>query len=390
MMTQAQTQDFLSGNLQQVDLHAIEKELLNLWDQADRSESGDTPRVTRACSHSFIAFSTDDKEQDDLESMVAEIAVKHPSRAILAYAYDSDNQSLDAWVTARCHMVAGKKGQQICCEQIIVKWKGKGTKNLVSVVAPLTIPDLPTYMWWHDKDLDMEKVHPFLFHIDRFIIDSLKLDNQKSPILKLQCLKDAVQEGSSIYDLNWIRTLPWRQSIAHSFDSARGLLELEDLDIISSVDIVEETGKNVDTKFTPGTQSLFLVGWLASKLGWDLESVESLNEKVSVNYRLNRTRITINLLPESGSNETSHRGHLREVTIRLRDEKHSKLKIWSDAISPGLRTTLVSDDDSSSSNICLKPRSQVELIDTVLNCPTKPKAFDEAVSACCDLVRELR
>ena len=396
-MQSTKTRDFLSGRLHQVDIQSIEKELYKLWDEAERDQ--EASQVTRACALNFIAFSHTGNGDINIEDIVSDISVKHPSRAIIARAEDlqSGEEALDAWVTARCHQVSGKPRQQICCEQIIVEWKGKGTRQLVSVVAPLTLPDLPTCLWWHDPVLNLDVIRPFLCHVDRFIVDSRRLSeiSGANALLQLQNLKNATEKGSAVYDLNWVRLLPWRQALAESFDIKRGHLEIEDLDSISSVEIIEENGTDDgDGKVT--AQSWLFLGWLASRLSWQFDRIEAADSNnpeapTTIYYRLNRTAIKVKLRRYRDPQNHDNKGRLREIRIKLRNEEHSVLRVWPDSVSPGLRTALLNahgniDDEDISHN----PKSQIDLIDSILNDPVKPRTFEEAVDAACAVLRRMR
>lgn len=396
-MISAQTKDFLSGTLQQVDIHGIEKELGKLWMEADKSIDSQDPHVTRACALNFIAFLSDDQNQEELENMVADIAIKHPCRAILAYAFEDKDQSLDAWVTARCNMVGGSSGEQICCEQIIIKWRGTGTKNLVSVVAPIAIPDLPTCMWWHKDEIDIDKLNPFIPHIDRFIVDSycIPSTNKKPALLQLQSVADSLTEGSCVYDLNWLRTLTFRQSIAHSFDQNRGLLKIEDLDLISSIEIIEQGDNQPDTEKVEsakmiGSQSFLLLGWIASKLDWKLESAEEAKDGYYIYFRLNRSRIKAHVRQKFDFANPELKGHLREVRIRFRNDDKNLLRVWPDKASPGLRTARTLEDNIDEADISYNLKSQVDLISMILNDPKKPLAFEQALKTACSITRKTR
>ncbi len=394
-MTSAQTRDFLSGQLHHVDIQSIEKELYKLWEEAEHDRENSSA-ITRACALNFIAFTSTENGELNIEDIVSEIAVKHPSRAIIASSKYNDKESdvLDAWVTARCHQVPGKPRQQICCEQIIVDWKGQNTGNrrLVSVIAPLTIPDLPTCLWWHDPVLNLDVIRPFLIHVDRFIVDSRSLVEGSPSIIQLQNLKTATEEGSAVYDLNWFRLHPWRHALANSFDSNRGLLKVEDLDIISSLEIVEEantTGSD-NGKTVPGAQSWLMLGWLASRLSWDFESIEEEKEGIKIYYRLNRTRIKVILRSRREPSAAEHQGRLAEIRVNLRDRDSNLLRIWPDSNSPGLRTALLEHDSIDEMDISHNPPSKVDLIDSILNDPVKPKTFEAAVDAACIVARQMR
>lgn len=371
---------FLNGKLHHVDIDAIEKELYRLWAEADQEDG----HVTRACSLSFIILSGEGNDQALAEEILTEITIKHPCRAILAIAEPSDTESLEAYVTARCHMLPGDSGKQICCEQITVHWKGEGTRQLVSVVAPLTIPDLPTSIWWQEDRLVIDKVKPFLPHIDRFIVDTLKMERPYSGLVGLESLLNTLAGGAAIYDLNWLRLLPFRQAIAYAFEERRGILSVEDLDLISEIEILV----TADGGQAPVSQPLLLVGWLASRLSWQLVSAGKSDGGFDAVYRLSRTRIDTRV--KLVKDESVTPGQVKDIRIGLRDRPDKVLRIWHKPGSPGLSTQLVSRQKVEDSRCCCKEKSQTELIDALLDNPTRDPVLERAVFAACDLIRSFR
>ncbi|HMP53586.1 MAG TPA: glucose-6-phosphate dehydrogenase assembly protein OpcA, partial [Candidatus Melainabacteria bacterium] len=180
-----------------------------------------------------------------------------------------------------------------------------------------------------------------------------------------------------------------------SFDIKRGHLEIEDLDSISSVEIIEENGTDDgDGKVT--AQSWLFLGWLASRLSWQFDRIEAADSNnpeapTTIYYRLNRTAIKVKLRRYRDPQNHDNKGRLREIRIKLRNEEHSVLRVWPDSVSPGLRTALLNahgniDDEDISHN----PKSQIDLIDSILNDPVKPRTFEEAVDAACAVLRRMR
>ncbi|MBZ0189418.1 MAG: glucose-6-phosphate dehydrogenase assembly protein OpcA [Candidatus Obscuribacterales bacterium] len=375
------TTSFLSGKLHHVDIDGIEKELYRLWTEAGKNEE----HVTRACSLNFIVL-TNGKMQIQAEEMLTEITIKHPCRAILAVAEPDETESLDAWVTARCHMIGGKADRQICCEQITVAWRGDGTRQLVSVVAPLTIPDLPICIWWQEESLDMDRVRPFLPHIDRFIVDTNHMKAPYSGIVGLETLLNILTGGAAIYDLNWQRLRPWRYALAHAFDDRAGLLEVEDLDSISSLEI---TVSQKDDKEPSLAQALLLLGWLSSRLSWQLVSANRDGAGIESVYRLSYTKIDARI--ETIREPSLTPGLVQKVRIGLKDNTEKELRIWQDDLHPGLSTGMVATGSQATPHgTRCREKPQAELIGALLDNPTRDKILVSAVYAACDLIRCFR
>jgi glucose-6-phosphate dehydrogenase assembly protein OpcA len=275
------TEEFLSGKLAQVDIAKIEKEIHALWQSAAQGE-GEHPAnsVTRACALNFILYSEDEGSEQAAGDLLDDITVRHPCRAILAILKPGKTASLEAWVSARCHITDVKSRKQICCEQITVRGEAVGTPELASVVLPLIVSDLPVILWWHPTQLAFDKLVPFLNAVDKLIVDSgCSADNFQffRELLKIISQKPDVSERKLLCtDLNWRRSLPWREAVALAFDRSHSEISPDYLCGISSVEVryglPEETAGSQSISSGLMNQALLVVGWLSSTLKWRPES----------------------------------------------------------------------------------------------------------------------
>lgn len=280
------TYEFLSGKLAQVDINRIERELKLLWHSASESGSDDgTLAVTRACAMNLILYSERSDAEVQASAMLDEITVRHPCRAILAICREASEPSIEAWVSARCHLTGSKKDQQICCEQITVRSQGQSTKELASVVLPLLVSDLPVFMWLNSPGFKLEPLRPFLPSIDRLILDSDDFDDNITFFKELQMLikeqgQARCEDKVIASDLNWNRSLSWREAVALSFEERNGKLSPQDLENIVGVEIKYGLDKAHAQSKTPRlgliNQSLLVVSWLAGRLGWKFDSARQM------------------------------------------------------------------------------------------------------------------
>ncbi len=383
---------FLSGKLHHVDVDRIEKELLELWQQAGKASEDDMPSVTRACSLNFILYST----ESDVElgaGMLDEITLKHPCRAILAHALPSDEEHLEAWVTARCHIMPGKKNQ-ICCEQINVRWQGQGTRQLASVVHPLRIADLPTWLWWQKGRPTKENVGPFLGFVDRLIVDSSDMDDHLTHLFDLKEVFQRLDEDDVLYDINWMRLLPWRQTIARCFEESRGLLELEDLDLIDNVYVTVSKGEPAKTNPEPGsaggspasTQALLLVSWLATRLTWKLVEATHEDNTIKIAFRLGRRRIDVTI----SAIESKHpRGDVLVFSADFMGNMNDFLDIRHIEGIPGLQARIFDKKYKPQDIFCCVQKDPAALVIDILDDPLRGEVYEELIEVMCELAGEI-
>src|SRR5690606_9086298 len=90
-------------------------------------------------------------ELADLASRLIEsLATYHPSRVII-FSVNDDPKALetdiDARVTSYCR-VQSPEQVAACVEQVMIAVPPDAIQLLPSIIAPLTLPDLPTFLWW--------------------------------------------------------------------------------------------------------------------------------------------------------------------------------------------------------------------------------------------------
>lgn len=319
--TTTETHNFLSGHLSQVDVQRIERELKDLWraiddakpdertsdsepvkvtegKDADSNQASTKPaNVMRACTANIVLFSEDANAEVEASAILDEVAIRHPSRAILAISRRAAEQRLEAWVSARCHMADSKSLKQICSEQITVRYDGEGTKELASVVSPLVINDLPVVLWWRANRLDRGYLEPFSRFVDMLIVDSLRAADAKGFIKEMSGITNQ-SARKPLFDLNWGRLIPWRRAIADAFSDAAPPMSLPSLPGISKVVIsYASVSASADGNAAIPVQPLLLLSWLSTRLGWSRESASFSGGKFSAEFKSSKKSISTSIQP---------------------------------------------------------------------------------------------
>ncbi|MBM2846304.1 MAG: Glucose-6-P dehydrogenase subunit [Bacteroidetes bacterium] len=100
-------QTVLLGAPREVDVVAIERELMRLWKHAsdDVGEDGSSSPVVRACSMNLVVVTDTEEAATEIGDLVGEVTLDHPSRIFLITAdRRSGTPLLDAWISARCSL----------------------------------------------------------------------------------------------------------------------------------------------------------------------------------------------------------------------------------------------------------------------------------------------
>jgi glucose-6-phosphate dehydrogenase assembly protein OpcA len=161
-------------------------------------------------------------------------------------------RTLDAVVTVAAPEVA--RGElALTRESVVVDVGHQHLRHLDTVVDPLVVTDLPTMLWAPHGHLD--GIWSLLGLAQIVLLDSV---DEPDPA---EALQHACELTSDVYvvDLAWLRSTPWRERLAATFDPAHLRPELQ---TISSVCVRHHPAS--------GAAALLLLGWLASRLGWQL------------------------------------------------------------------------------------------------------------------------
>ena len=233
----------------EVEIGKIDRELKKLW-----LESGG---VTRASLINLAVYCGEQSMEANTE-LISEITRNHACRAILI-ANDPTGQLKDvrAWISAHCHISrAGAK--QVCSEQISFLLPMGSNSLIPNIVFSHLDSDLPLYLWWQGEFPSDEEM-PLLKWVDRLIFDSHDWKHCADSLCALPDRINAFRKRLTFRDINWTRSLLFRQALARFFDNPDNLPALYEL-------------SKIHFDYSPGFRSLaaLIVGWLASHLGWKI------------------------------------------------------------------------------------------------------------------------
>jgi glucose-6-phosphate dehydrogenase assembly protein OpcA len=173
----------------------------------------------------------------------------HASRTVLC-AVEEGRTTLDAVATVIYEEPAGG-ALGVLHEKVEIDLGPEHLRALQTIVDPVLVGEIPTVMWSpHGHD---EAVKALLPLIDVMLLDSDDLQDPAEAFARAERLRKRVY----IVDLAWLRTTPWRERLAASFDLPERLETLARM-----------SGLEVRHRATSGASALLLAGWLASRLHW--------------------------------------------------------------------------------------------------------------------------
>src|SRR3954452_14686283 len=186
----------------------------------------------------------------EIENRLERVGRFHPSRTIVC-AVEKRRDSIDATVSmgAEDH----KEGEiAVGAERVELTIGEDHLDRLETIVDPLIVPDLVTVVWsphGHDKAVDaLVKLAGVV------LIDSITAPDPAAAVDRAAWLA----ERAYVVDLAWLRSVPWRERLASTFDPVKWRPSLREITAV--------TVRHHPESVVSGT---LLVAWLATRLGWE-------------------------------------------------------------------------------------------------------------------------
>jgi glucose-6-phosphate dehydrogenase assembly protein OpcA len=203
----------------------------------------------------------------------------HASRTIVC-AVDGRRTKLDAKATIATDSEPKPGEFALLRETIVVECGPRHLEHLDTIVDPLVVTDLATVMWsphGHWDALDSL----------RRLAQVVLLDSVDDPDID-EALRRACSFADELYvvDLAWLRSTPWRERIAAAFDPRA---RRHDLQTISAIHVRHHPDSVV--------AGLLLLGWLATRLGWEPTRLMSRGDALYGKLGARRQDVQVTLEP---------------------------------------------------------------------------------------------
>jgi glucose-6-phosphate dehydrogenase assembly protein OpcA len=175
----------------------------------------------------------------------------HPSRLILC-SVESGRTTIDASVAITIEGELAADSLPLVRERVMLELGPRHLEALDSIVDPLVVTDIATVTWsphGHPEAVDA------LLHLSQVVLlDSVNEFDAQSAVTRARELASEAY----VVDLAWLRSTPWRERVASTFDPPQWR---DDLRRITSVTVRHQPESAV--------AGVLFCGWLAARLGWD-------------------------------------------------------------------------------------------------------------------------
>jgi glucose-6-phosphate dehydrogenase assembly protein OpcA len=184
----------------------------------------------------------------------------HPSRTILC-TVEEGRHRLDATATVTGDG-RGEGRVGVLREMVEIEIGTSHLSRVDTIVDPVIISELPTVLWSpHSRD---EAVESLLGLIDVILIDTDDPVYFDGPGAALARAAELLDSSVYVVDLAWLRTVPWRERLAGSFENPSRRQALHSL-------------KRIYVRYNAASvvSAVLLIGWLASRLGWQPNALQA-------------------------------------------------------------------------------------------------------------------
>jgi len=237
---------------------AIEAALRELLAERHSEDGGFLPaRVLN-----MVAF-VESEWSGEIANRLRGVGRYHASRLVVL-SYDPKRTRLDAHASVAAEGEAKPGDIVLLHETVIVELGDRHLDDLLTIADPLVVSDLPTLLW--SPHGHPEAVEALLPLAQATLLDSVDEPIWHEAIDRANTLSDRLY----VVDLAWLRSTPWRERIAATFDPPALRSELEKIGAITIRHHPDST-----------VAAMLLIGWLASRLGWRLSPLSAEGEVLS-------------------------------------------------------------------------------------------------------------
>jgi glucose-6-phosphate dehydrogenase assembly protein OpcA len=254
------------------DIEAALRELLK--QQYARREAYVPARVLN------LVVVVDREWRGEISNRLDRVGRYHPSRTVVC-AVEAGRETIDAQALISTAGDPRPGELALTRERVVLAVGPKHLPKLDTIVDPLVVTDISTVVWsphGHPEAVDA------LLHLAQVVlVDSV---NEPSPSEAVQRARDLAREAYLV-DLAWLRSTPWRERVAATFDPPKWRPELFR---VASVTVRHSPDSAI-------AGALFC-GWLSSRLGWEPGSLLSMNGSLRGKAHARRGDIDVCLEPD--------------------------------------------------------------------------------------------
>ena len=244
--------------------------------ETSRAED-DTPFVPARVMNLVVV--ADAEFRGEVENRLQRVGRYHPSRLVLC-AVEERRTTLDAWARIGTEDAPGDGELVVARETVEIRCGAKHLSALDTIVDPLLVSDLATMVWApHGHSEAMDALRRLAQIV---LVDTLEEPDVAAGLRRA----DELSESAYVVDLAWLRSTPWRERVAATFDPPALRRAL--------ASVSKVTVRHREDSLAP---ALLFCGWLSSRLGWKPEQLAHAQGRVMGHARGRRQQVELRLEP---------------------------------------------------------------------------------------------
>ncbi len=359
------------------DVAAVEKKLAELWAKNTGNLEDDDAAVLRSRVANLLIFVSNASALQEAAESMQMLTAAHPGRVLLLLGdREAEDRDIEMSVMSLCQTDKRTGAKHLCGEEVILKAQGKFVVELPSAAIPLLVSDLSTFICWRDAiDAGDEVLKKLLPATDRFVIDSSKFE---APLLELIQTNELFNQQTlgeiGITDLNWERLTLWRALLADFYDVPAYQRPLERIDSVTIDFVAPESHEDA-----VAPQALLIVGWLASRLGWTINTEQAEHKFDVFQFTSANRNITVKLnRAHAGAGKP---GRLVQVNLRTDDESPASFVVARSADNTHiLAEARIGSDAKRGRLLPVRNRSSAQLLAREMEILSVDRVYRDAVA----------
>ena len=234
----------------------------------------------------------------EIQNRLDKVGSYHASRTILV-SVEPGRTTIDASASMTAEEDVERGELAVAHEHVVLDIGEKHLKALDTIVDPLVVSDLATLLWsphGHHEGVDaMAKLAQII------LIDSVDTEGPEYAVRR----SSELAERHYVVDLAWLRSTPWRERVASTFDPGQWRHDLASIDSVT-----------VRHKPDSAMAGLLLLGWLSSRLGWEPGPMTEHEGGAQGKAKARKHEIKLALEPDDTMTAPGLAGITREVGHR--------------------------------------------------------------------------
>jgi glucose-6-phosphate dehydrogenase assembly protein OpcA len=225
----------------------------------------------------MIAF-VDREWSGEIANRLRGVGRYHASRMVVL-SYEPKRERLDARVKHAAEDDPAPGELALLRETVVVELGDRHMDDLLTIADPLVVTDLPTLLW--SPHGHYEIVSELMPLAQAVLLDSVVEPDAREAVDRAHELTG----HAYVVDLAWLRSTPWRERVAAMFDPPFMRTELPRL---SAVTVRHHAASTAAASL--------LVGWLASRLEWELGPLSEQGGELRATARAGTEEVSVALL----------------------------------------------------------------------------------------------